>query len=208
MLATTSVIAFRYKDGIIMSADTGVSYGSIAMTKFKRIFIINNTLITFSGAVSDFLYIKKSLEAEMEQDKRHINSKGIFKLLQLFLYQKRSRGTPMACSIIVAGLDESKEMFLGTITSKGVFWEDKIIATGFASHFALPLLRTAKTEEMTKEEATNFIHEINKVLVYKDCKASRHIQIGYVTKQAETSCVHEKVSTSWDIAHKLNEIKL
>ncbi|ORD93460.1 PSB7 [Enterospora canceri] len=157
MLQTTSTLAFKFKDGIIVAADTSVTYGSLAATKLNRIFCINNTLITFNGFVGDFLQVKKDLEQEIANDKSPIDAKGIFKFLQLVLYGARSKTEPKFCSIVVAGIGKANtnlgesgnpNMFLGTINSKGVFWEDTSVATGFASHFALPLFRATNLEEM------------------------------------------------------------
>lgn len=208
MLATTSTLAFKFRDGVIVTADTAVSYGRLAMTKLNRIFVINNTIITFNGAVGDFLFVKKTLEAELEQDKRYVDSKGIFKLLQLFMYAKRSEAKPKFCSILVAGKDKHGNPFIGAITSKGVFWEDSAVASGFASHLILPLLRDKNTEEMSLEEAKQFALELNKVLVYKDCIASNKIQMAILNKTEKVEILNETVPTSWSIAHKFEEIKL
>ena len=208
MLATTSTIAIKYKGGVLIAADTSVSYGSLAMTKLNRIFVLNKTLITFNGMVNDFLYIKRCLEEEIAQDKREIDSKGIFKLLQLFMYSERSRVKPKFCSIVIAGLDKKKDAFLGSITSKGVFWEDDTIATGFASHLVLPLLREKKTTNLSLEEAKDFLRKTCKVLIYKDAKASNKIQMGHITNEGEIEVSNEVLDSDWAISHKLNEIKL
>ena len=52
----TSVIAFKYKDGLIFAADTSITYGSMMKIKnAKRISKIGDeTLIAASGEMADF----------------------------------------------------------------------------------------------------------------------------------------------------------
>ena len=54
--AGTSVIAMKYKDGVIMAADTAVSYGSMrAIHAFKRISKISDECaFACSGEMADF----------------------------------------------------------------------------------------------------------------------------------------------------------
>ncbi|KAL6120734.1 hypothetical protein NUSPORA_02486 [Nucleospora cyclopteri] len=208
MLSTTSSVAFKFKNGIIHIADTGVSYGSLALTTLNRIFVINGTLVTFNGYVGDFLEVKRILEEEIESDKREIDCSGIHKLLQLYIYGKRTRVEPKFCSIIVSGIQKNGEKFLGVIKSKGTFWYDDFAATGFASYFLLPLLRSKNLLEMTKEEAVVYAHELCRVLIYKDAKATNKIQIGVVSDDGRIEVRNEVVETNWDVGYKLNEIKL
>lgn len=68
-----SVIALKYKEGVILAADTlGIiifkklgSYGSLAEFKdFRRIFQLGEKiLVGASGDLSDFQYIKELLES-------------------------------------------------------------------------------------------------------------------------------------------------
>lgn len=61
----TSVLGIRYKDGVMVIADTLASYGSMArFNKVERIAEINeNTLIAASGEYSDYQQLKKDLHS-------------------------------------------------------------------------------------------------------------------------------------------------
>ena len=57
----TSILAFKYKDGIIMAADALASYGSLArFMDVRRITFVEgaNSIIGCSGDMSDFQYIQ------------------------------------------------------------------------------------------------------------------------------------------------------
>jgi 20S proteasome subunit beta 7 len=60
----TSVLAIKYKDGIMMAADNLASYGSLARFKdIERLYAVgNNTVIGAGGDMSDFQYLKNQLE--------------------------------------------------------------------------------------------------------------------------------------------------
>ncbi|KAJ3006571.1 Proteasome subunit beta type-7, partial [Thoreauomyces humboldtii] len=60
----TSVLGIKYKDGIMMAADTLASYGSLARFRdMERLIKVGDTtIIGASGDVSDFQYITHLLE--------------------------------------------------------------------------------------------------------------------------------------------------
>ena len=56
----TSVVGIKYKDGIMLAADTLSSYGSMARFRDtnRLLQVGDNTVIGASGEVSDFQYVK------------------------------------------------------------------------------------------------------------------------------------------------------
>jgi 20S proteasome subunit beta 7 len=63
----TSVLGLKYKDGIMMAADTLASYGSLARFKdVQRLRAVGDyTCIGAGGDMSDFQYLEKALDAAM-----------------------------------------------------------------------------------------------------------------------------------------------
>ena len=208
MLTTTSTIAFRFREGIIIAADTAVSYGRLSLCHMNRIFVFQNVLVAFNGFVGDFHDGKRWLEDEIRDEKREIDARGIFKLIQIYLYTRRSQMTPKACSVVVAGLEKTQHLFLGCITSKGVFWEDNVISTGFAAHFITPLLRTHPVDTLSLDQAESLIKEATKIMVYKDACASNRIQIAVISHTGEIVLKNEKIYTDWTVAQTPSEIIL
>ncbi len=62
-----SVLALKYKDGVMVAADTLISYGSLARFKgMSRIQKLSEScLIAFSGDHSDFQHISEMLQEEL-----------------------------------------------------------------------------------------------------------------------------------------------
>lgn len=61
----TSVLAIKFKDGIMMAADTLASYGSLARFKdVQRLRPVGDyTVVGAGGDMSDFQFLEKTLEA-------------------------------------------------------------------------------------------------------------------------------------------------
>ena len=66
----TSVIALKYKDGVMVAADVQVGYGSWLKHKdFKRMAPIGEeSILACSGEMSDFQNLVKMLDAKYEED--------------------------------------------------------------------------------------------------------------------------------------------
>lgn len=64
MVTGTSVLAIKYKDGVVLAADTLGSYGSLARFRnLKRLrCVTDTTVIGASGDYSDFQYTMKELK--------------------------------------------------------------------------------------------------------------------------------------------------
>lgn len=64
----TSILALRYKDGIMMASDTLASYGSLArFMDVRRMIHVEgaNSLVGAGGDMSDFQHIKHSIDKLM-----------------------------------------------------------------------------------------------------------------------------------------------
>lgn len=119
---TSSVLALTYKDGVLMVADTTVSYGR--MIRFKdqpRFFGLGGTaVVATSGEYSDHQFLRRQLEAlvdeetalsgqhqRQEGDRAHgdnfLTPKALASYTARLLYQKRCNMNPYWLSIVVAG---------------------------------------------------------------------------------------------------------
>ncbi|KAH6902546.1 nucleophile aminohydrolase [Coprinopsis sp. MPI-PUGE-AT-0042] len=128
----TSVLAPRYKDGIMMAADNLASYGSLA--RFKDIQRLQpagaNTVVGTGGDMSDFQYIQRVLD-DLVID-------------EFTAHDGHSLG-PREIHDFLAYVD-----LLRTTYSASTF------ATGYGAYLAQPLPRSeveGKEETLTEEEA-------------------------------------------------------
>jgi len=206
----TSVLGLKYKDGIMMCADTLGSYGSMArFTNVGRLQSFgNHTVVGAGGDISDFQYIQEQLQMLIDRDEAiddgsSLSPRSIYKYLVQVMYQRRSKMNPLWNSIVVGGVDKG-ERFLGTVDLYGTHFEEDILATGFGAHLAIPLLREANDAhgtEMSAEQARTVLENCMKVLFYRDCRTINKFQFANITEDGVTlNDASEPIvlDTKWD----------
>lgn len=216
----STVVCFKYNNGVVMASDNSTTYGSLCLQNFKKIYkLTNNCMVGFSGNISDAQYLHQLIINEINKESRIMDPQGIHKMVQRIIYNRRSELNLLQISVIICGInlkennhfknatDESGKM-IGVVNSKGNFWFDTYAATGIASHLILPILREEMSENLTKEEASNLMKRCMKILCYKDCNASHNIQMMWCES---TGILEEKVmplETNWELAINNNETVL
>jgi len=200
----TSVVALKYKDGVMMAADTLASYGTMArFRKIPRLAAVGDTLIGASGDLSDFQHILQQLDGMKEKedfcdDDLIIRTpKALYTWLSVVYYQRRSKFNPLWNQLVVAGVQDG-EPFLGTVDLLGTNYEDTNIATGYGGHLARPLLRNEYRKDMSEEEAEVLLRKCMTVLFYRDCKTLNQIQFAKVTKEGVTISDPVELPTAWE----------
>ena len=110
----------------------------------------NHTLIGASGDLSDYQKIIKMVQEMQTYDMAHddgcsMSPKDFHQYLGRVMYNRRNKFDPYWNEMIVAGFKDGKA-FLGTVDLIGTMYEDDYVATAFASHVCLPLMRKAGTD--------------------------------------------------------------
>lgn len=191
MTTGTSVIGIQFKDGVVIAADTLVSYGSLARYRnCERLIKVNdNILLGAGGDYADYQCIKsnierKVLEEQCLDDGFSLKPKALHCWLTRVMYNRRSKYDPFWNNFIIAGIEDDKP-FLGTVDKLGTAYTDPVIATGYGAYMATPLLRKAYEEnsEMTKEEAIELIYKAMQVLFYRDARSFPKYHLGIITKE-------------------------
>ncbi|KAJ2445210.1 Proteasome subunit beta type-7, partial [Coemansia sp. RSA 2424] len=143
----TSVVAFKYKDGIMMAADCLASYGSLARFRNeKRLMAVGETtLLGVSGDMSDFQHMQHTLENLLTQeydmdDGQKLGTKSVYKCISNIMYNRRTKGDPLWNSYVIGGVDNGQKM-LGFVDLYGTTYQSTSIATGYGGHLAQPILR-------------------------------------------------------------------
>ncbi|GMM37187.1 proteasome core particle subunit beta 7 [Saccharomycopsis crataegensis] len=213
----TSVIAIKYKNGIVMAADNLGSYGSLArFSNIERLIPVGkDTVVGISGDISDLQYIERALdELEVENDydgaSHPFKANHIHEYLNKLLYQRRSKLNPLWNAVVVAGINSDNEPFLAHNDLLGVQFSSPTLATGFGAHLAIPLLRKVADKEedvahVTKEQAREAILQSMKVLFYRDARSSNRFSL--VTIDKDTGISFEKdlkvENMSWKYAETI-----
>jgi len=208
----TSVLAIRYKDGIMMAADNLASYGSLARFKdIQRLHPVGEfTLIGAGGDMSDFQYLQHILDNLMieennEDDGHKLGPREIYEYLSQVMYARRSKINPLWNSMIVGGFKDGKS-FLGYVDLLGTTYSSSTIATGYGSMIAIPLLRKAvegRETTLEEEEAKQLIVDCMKVLFYRDARSLNKFQIGTITEKGITISDSMEAPTDWSFADKI-----
>jgi len=207
MITGTSVLACKYKDGVLMLADTLGSYGSMArFTDLQRIVPVNaTTMVGASGEYSDFQYLQKLLtqlviEDFEEDDGRQLTGQEIHSYLSRVLYNRRSKGDPLWNYLVTASVDKQDgKPFLGLSELHGSCFPDDFIATGYGAHMALPLLRKQWKSDLSYDEAKKLLEACATVLFYRDCRAINKYTLGQVTKEGVRVSKPYSLPTTWDM---------
>eukprot|EP01035_Chromulina_nebulosa_P016946 gene16946-22438_t len=203
----SSVLGIKYKDGVMLAADTLASYGSLARYKnIKRIEKVNNsTLIGASGEISDFQSISEMLSSieqdDINQDDGYTKSPiEIFNYLRAVLYQRRGKGNPLWNQLLIAGYRKGQEPFLGYVDLIGTSYQENFIATGYGSYLAIPLIRERWHKDLSEDEAKKLLEECLRVLFYRDCKASNRIIISKATIDGVFISEPYEITHNWETA--------
>lgn len=182
----TSVLGIAYDGGIIIAADTLVSYGSMARFRnCDRIKIVNDhSVVAATGDYADFQFLSKVIH-QKQIDERQWNDglelypAALHSWITRVAYNRRSKFQPLWCAWVVGGLqpDENTgklEPFLGFVDKLGTSFKSNIIATGYGQLLALPLMReyVEKLDRLpTEQEARALITKCMEVLYYRDARS-------------------------------------
>ncbi|KAI1933399.1 Proteasome subunit beta type-7 [Ophidiomyces ophidiicola] len=210
----TSVLAVKFNGGVVMAADNLASYGSLARFQdVKRLRIFDNTsVVGFGGDVSDMQYIDRVLnslditENYASYGQHTLTAKNLHTYLSKLLYKRRSEFNPLWNHILVAGFDQEGMPFLSSADLLGTTFSASSLATGFAAHLAIPILRRLFPEGMpiesiTKEQAVNGVKECMKVLYYRDARSLDKYSIVIITKDGVDLKEDEHLEKqSWEFA--------
>ncbi|KAI5133551.1 20S proteasome subunit beta 7 [Nematocida ausubeli] len=218
----TSILAVKYKDGVMVASDTQLSYGSYA--KYKNIervgAVSKNIFLATSGEYSNFQELIKNLRIQINPpgDKEvFLGPRECFKMVRNYMYEKRCKGRPEMNTHVIAGIeevpakgtlpyeDDQSGKFLGVVDHLGNFYFDNVVGTGLGAHLAIPVLRAriGNNLDLPEEEAYKILTEAMATLCYRDCRASDTIQVSKVTKDGITISKPFVLSTSWDIANMI-----
>lgn len=206
-----SVLALKYKDGVMMMSDTLGSYGGLARySDVQRLQPINkSTLIGASGEYSDFQFIQKFLgemvtEDFCEDDGSDLNAREVHSVLARILYNRRSKMNPLWNQLIVGGVQEEGEIFLGLVDLYGSSYTENMLATGYGMHLAIPIMRNKWKKDMTEAEAKELLEECMRVCFYRDCRTINKFQLATITAEATTVSKPYSLSTEWSFRRFVN----
>lgn len=199
-----SVLAVKYRDGVMMACDMLGSYGSTKRYKsVERMTAVGErTLVGASGEVSDFTYIKNLLDELTTNDfcfddGTELQPKEVLCYMQRVMYNRRNKFDPLWNSLVIAGVDEKGEALLGLVGMIGQNYTDSHVATGFGAHLARPIFRERHTDDMSYDEAKALLCDGLKVCYYRDKNSINKFQLATVTKEGVSISDPFALQTEW-----------
>merc|ERR1719473_1731974 len=90
--------------------------------------------------------------------------------------------------------------FLGSVDLRGTAYEDDVIATGYGSHLALPIMRAKWTPDLDEGEARALLEDCLRVLFYRDCRALDTVVLSKATAEGTLVSDQYVLSTEWETA--------
>ncbi|GBG59517.1 hypothetical protein CBR_g38541 [Chara braunii] len=199
----SSVLGVKYKDGVLLAADTLGSYGSTL--RFKSVERLRkvgkNTVVGASGEISDFVYIMSLLDELTTLDYcwgdgKELSPKEVHSYLNRVMYNRRNKFDPLWNAVIVAGV-HGGESYLGVVNLIGVHYEDSHLATGFGNHLARPIFRAEHRVDMTEEEAIRLLEKSLRVLYYRDKQSINKYQLAKITAEGTQISKPFALTTEW-----------
>ncbi|KAG5494168.1 hypothetical protein JKF63_02003 [Porcisia hertigi] len=207
MASGGSVIAIKYNGGVLMAADTLLSYGSLAKwPNIPRIKLLgDHSAVCATGDYADFQMMTKQVQDNIERRRMYhsvddLDPSEVFSYLHRHIYQKRCDFEPCMCQMVFVGVRHGKT-FLAAVDDIGTRWEDDCVATGYGSHIALPLLRQAVEQNpggLSRAEASRILTDCLRVLFYRECRAINKFQMADAAEDGVRISEPFEVETNWD----------
>jgi 20S proteasome subunit beta 7 len=209
----TSVFGLKYKDGVIIAADTMGNYGRLSRyPNLQRVNKINETtVLASSGDIADFQYLHNIIESK--QNEEDICGKGGVTMrpealhcwLTRVLYNRRSKFDPLWNTIIVGGIQDGKP-FLGCVDHIGTAWKENAVATGMGAAMAIPIIDHElekydnSTDNLNFEQARDIMMKCLRVSYLRDCRATNKFHISVVNKDGAKVEGPLTIDSNWEVA--------
>ena len=208
MVTGGSVVAVKYAGGVLVAADTLGFYGSLArydkIRRMEAVGVRKDTLVAAGGDLSDYQYSVKTVEARAVEeyaldDGAARSPAALHAWLTRMMSQRRSKMDPLWNSLVVGGFKDGAP-FLGSVDLRGTAYEDDVIATGYGSHLALPIMRAKWTPDLDEGEARALLEDCLRVLFYRDCRALDTVVLSKATATGTLVSDPYKLETDWTSA--------
>ncbi|VDN03685.1 unnamed protein product [Thelazia callipaeda] len=209
----TSVCAITFEGGVAVMSDRLVSYGKMARYRHvTRQYRVNNrVVIAFGGDHADFQWLQNVIERQTCVLKSHdptadLSPKMLHGYLTSLLYHRRTRMNPLWNTLVVVGMqkmNDQLEPFIGVITSRGVAYRTKSVATGMGAMLLNQVIETEQSKtngKLSKDQAVEVLRKSLELSIYHDCVADNEFEISIVDKDGVQLGKPEVVVGNWDIA--------
>lgn len=214
----TSVLGLAFDGGVIMAADTLVSYGSMARFRnCERIKVVNDhTVVAATGDYADYQFLTKIIEQKQIDEKQwndglQLYPAALHSWITRVSYNKRSKFEPLWCQWVVGGLQPNEDTgrldpFLGFVDKLGTSYKSNVIATGFGSYLATPIFRELLEQQdrlPSEMEARELVRKCMELLYYRDARSLPRYQIAVIKADGIKKEGPIEFKGEWQMAHQI-----
>lgn len=156
----TTILALKYRGGVVMCADAKTSTGPLAQNRFARKLtqISEKVFMARCGNAADTQFVAQLIKHHLEQHRIELSSNGMdvqqvtvksaASLCRLIAYNNRDN---ISGSFIMAGVDKLKGAQIYRVAGGAVF-EDVAVAAGSGSTYILGLIDSTYKKDMSRAE--------------------------------------------------------
>lgn len=184
----TTILAFKYKDGIMVAADSRTSSGNYVVSRItdKINLLAENIFICVSGSAADTQLIIRLVQSEIKKLSLLENTvpsvEKAAKLISKIIYENKEY---LTAAIIVAGYDDSPKIFKINVCGSLEANED-IVLGGSGSAFIFGYCDQHYRPSMSLHEALDFARTSVGLAIRRDVFSGGVIRIGSITKSQTT----------------------
>lgn len=205
-LVGSSIVALKYAGGVLVGADTCLSYGS--SKRFDNVVriakVTDKTVIGYAGDEADFSYALKELVALSTDARCYGNPipspSEIHGFLSTRNFSARVDMQPIYNSYVTAGISEEGDSYIGFTDIFGTSFEANFFSSGIGKHYCMPILRRMWTPELSFDQAVDILNECLKVLWYNDASAGNKVVVVKVDNTGTSISSPVKLQEDWSIA--------
>ena len=185
----TTIVALIYSGGVMVAADGRTSSGQyVANRVADKIWPITSNIFALKcGSAADTQFLLQTTKSYMSQfgveygDKPPV--KVAARILQQYQYQYKDY---LSCAVIVCGYDNLEGPCIYDVGSGGTVTKRVFAMNGSGSHYINGFVDKHFKENMTKEEAKEFLKNAVTLAIFRDNSSGGIIRIVDITKDGFT----------------------
>ena len=189
----TTIIALIYSGGVMLAADGRTSSGNyVANRVADKIWpLASNIYALKCGSAADTQFLLQTTKSYMGQfgveygDKPPV--KVAARILQQYQYKYKDY---LSCAVIVCGVDNLEGACIYEVGSGGTMTKRILAMNGSGSHYIYGYVDKHFKENMTKEEAKEFLLNAVTLALFRDNASGGIVRILDITKDGVTREYH------------------
>lgn len=181
----TTLVAIKYKDGVVVGADSRTSVSGYVSNKFafKLNEITDRCVVCRSGSAADTQWLAGEAKDQFGLRRlRYGSVPSVSQVASFLRYRLRSSNRSLQASLICAGYDEiydSGRIF--AITPNGSMWEEQtFLVSGSGSTILMGYLDSLSLDELasySEEEAKDLVTKLIKLSIGRDGSSGGLVRI-------------------------------